>query len=42
MKNAMVNVASETYSAVSAPVQYAAITAFDESPDIKEYLSYEN
>jgi aspartate aminotransferase len=36
--NAMASVASETYTATSAPIQYAAISAFDGSPEIDEYL----
>ena len=36
--NAMAAVASETYTATSAPIQYAAITAFEGSPEIDEYL----
>jgi aspartate aminotransferase len=36
--NAMASVASETYTATSAPIQYAAIVAFDGSPEINEYL----
>ena len=31
-------VASETYTATSAPIQYAAITAFNGGEDIEEYL----
>jgi len=36
--NAMASVASETYTATSAPIQYAAIVAFDGSPEIDKYL----
>lgn len=36
--NAMMALASESFSAVSAPVQYAAITAFDGSVEIEKYL----
>lgn len=36
--DAMAIVASETYTATSAPVQHAAITAFNGGPDIDEYL----
>ncbi|MCK9269788.1 MAG: pyridoxal phosphate-dependent aminotransferase [Bacteroidales bacterium] len=36
--DAMAAVASETYTATSAPIQYAAITAFEGSPEIDEYL----
>ncbi|MCB0805066.1 MAG: aminotransferase class I/II-fold pyridoxal phosphate-dependent enzyme [Bacteroidales bacterium] len=38
LQDAMAIVASETYTATSAPIQYAAITAFNGSPDISEYL----
>ncbi|OGS35929.1 MAG: aspartate aminotransferase [Elusimicrobia bacterium RIFOXYB2_FULL_49_7] len=38
LKNAMCAVASETYTSVSAPIQYAAIKAFEGSPEIEEYL----
>jgi aspartate aminotransferase len=37
---AMASVASETYTATSAPIQYAAITAFEAGPEIQEYLVY--
>ena len=36
---AMTTLASESFSAVSAPVQYAAIRAFTGSPAIEEYLA---
>jgi aspartate aminotransferase len=36
--DAMSIVASETYTATSAPIQYAAITAFNGGDDIDEYL----
>jgi aspartate aminotransferase len=32
------NIASETYTSTSAPIQYAAITAFSEDPAIDTYL----
>lgn len=38
LQNAMAIVASETYTSTSAPIQYAAITAFQDHPDIDEYL----
>jgi len=38
--NAMAAVASETYTATSAPIQYAAITAFKGGPEIDKYLAY--
>jgi len=37
---AMAAVASETYTATSAPIQHAAITAFRGSPQIDRYLTY--
>jgi len=37
---AMAAVASETFTATSAPIQYAAITAFRGSPEIDRYLAY--
>jgi aspartate aminotransferase len=36
--DAMASVASETYTATSAPIQFAAIKAFEGSPEIDEYL----
>lgn len=39
LQDAMAIVASETYTATSAPIQYAAITAFNGSPEIDRYLS---
>jgi aspartate aminotransferase len=35
---AMIVVASETFTSVSAPIQMAAITAFEESKDILDYI----
>ena len=40
LQNAMAIVASETFTSTSAPIQYAAITAFEEHPEIDEYLLY--
>ncbi len=37
---AMAAVASETFTATSAPIQFAAITAFKGNPDIDKYLIY--
>jgi aspartate aminotransferase len=34
----MTAIASETYTSVSAPIQYAAVTAFQSGPDIADYL----
>jgi aspartate aminotransferase len=36
--NAMSAVASETYTATSAPIQFAAIKAFEGGPEIEKYL----
>lgn len=36
--DAMAVVASESYSAVSAPIQHAAVTAFNGGPEIETYL----
>lgn len=36
--NMVANMASETYTSTSAPIQYAAITAFEENSEIDEYL----
>jgi aspartate aminotransferase len=38
LQNAMAIVASETYTSTSAPIQYAAITAFEEHYEIDQYL----
>jgi aspartate aminotransferase len=38
LQDAMAVVASETFTATSAPIQYAAISAFQESEDIDRYL----
>ncbi|QGY44208.1 aminotransferase class I/II-fold pyridoxal phosphate-dependent enzyme [Maribellus comscasis] len=40
LQNAMAIVASETFTSTSAPIQYAAITAFEEHKEIDEYLVY--
>jgi len=42
IQNAMATVASETFSAVSAPIQYAAITAFAGNEEIQTYLKGSN
>ena len=39
LRTAMVALASETFSAVSAPIQHAAITAFSANDEIRTYLS---
>lgn len=38
LQDAMAIIASETYTATSAPIQYAAITAFNGGDDIDHYL----
>lgn len=38
LQDAMAIIASETYTATSAPIQYAGIRAFDGGPDIDAYL----
>lgn len=37
--DAMATVASETYTSTSAPIQYAAVTAFSENSDIDSYVN---
>ena len=39
LQEAMSSVASETYSSVSAPIQYAAVTAYSGGKEIEAYLS---
>jgi aspartate aminotransferase len=34
----MASVATETFTSTSAPIQYAAVTAFEEGPEIERYL----
>ncbi|MEO1337706.1 MAG: aminotransferase class I/II-fold pyridoxal phosphate-dependent enzyme, partial [Myxococcota bacterium] len=38
LRRAMAVVASETYTSTSAPIQYAAVRAFQSSPDLDNYL----
>jgi len=38
LQDAMAIVASETFTSTSAPIQYAAISAFKDHPEIDEYL----
>jgi len=38
LRDAMASVASETYTSVSAPIQHAAITAFEGGPEMDLYL----
>jgi len=38
LQDAVANVASETFTSVSAPVQYAAVRAYEGGPEIDEYL----
>lgn len=40
LADAMATVASETYTTVSAPIQHAAVTAFEGSPEITDYLQH--
>ncbi len=40
LQNAMAIVASETYTSTSAPIQYAAIAAFTDHPEIDVYLHH--
>ena len=40
LQNAMAIVASETYTSTSAPIQYAAIVAFQDNPEIDNYLHH--
>lgn len=40
LMKAMAAVASETYTSTSAPIQYAAVTAFNENPEIDHYLHH--
>ncbi len=42
LRKKMIATASDTYSCVSAPVQYAAVKAFEGSPEIEEYLAHSN
>ena len=39
LQDAMARIASETFSAVSAPIQYAACTAFNGNEEIEHYLN---
>ncbi len=40
LQNAMAIVASETYTSTSAPIQYAAVAAFQSHPEIDNYLRH--
>lgn len=40
LREAMAAAASETYTSVSAPIQYAAVTAFEGGPEIDHYLHH--
>lgn len=42
IQDAMATVASETFSAVAAPIQYAAVTAFEGNDEIQAYLKGSN
>ena len=39
LKSAMSSAASETYTSVAAPIQHAAITAFEDRPEMDAYLT---
>ncbi len=39
LQTAMAAVASETFTSTSAPIQYAAVRAFEEDPEIERYLA---
>ena len=39
LENAMAICASETFTSTSAPIQYAAVSAFSENPEIDKYLN---
>ncbi len=39
LKNAMAVAASETYTSTSAPIQYAAVAAYQDDPAITDYLT---
>ena len=41
LKKTMIGIASETYSCASTPVQYAAIDAYQISPDVEAYLAHQ-
>ena len=38
LANAMAAVASETFTSTSAPIQYAAVTALEDRPEMRDYL----
>jgi aspartate aminotransferase len=40
MSDALASAASETFTTVSAPIQFAAVTAFTGSPEIDDYLRH--
>ena len=40
LQEAIAAAASETYTSVSAPIQHAAVTAFELGPDIEDYLTH--
>lgn len=42
LKKAVAVAASETFTSVSAPIQYAAVTAFDGGPEIDNYLCHQS
>lgn len=42
LRDAVAAAASETFTSVSAPIQYAAIKAFELGPDIQDYLTHQS
>jgi aspartate aminotransferase len=40
LMEAMTIVASETFTSTSAPIQYAAVAAFEDNPELEEYLRH--
>jgi aspartate aminotransferase len=40
LANAMAAVASETFTSTSAPIQYAAVTALEDRPEMTDYLEH--
>lgn len=40
LRDAMAAVASETFTSTSAPIQYAAVRAFELGPEIEDYLAH--
>ena len=40
LRSAVASAASESFTSVSAPIQYAAVTAFDFGPEVQDYLAH--